>query len=111
MFYSRYAVRELSNFTISGMGQTEFDIMDLEDQKLLEREMLTLLGLTHVPENAVHKVKRMKPSTSSSGGGIKIVLYKQLGQPSREWQPHHPSLHEGHLPQPDQGTRSSWGDA
>ena len=42
---------------ISGMGQTEFDIMDLEDQKLLEREMLTLLGLTHVPENAVHKVK------------------------------------------------------
>ena len=42
------------------MGQTEFDIMDLEDQKLLEREMLTLLGLTHVPENAVHKVKRTK---------------------------------------------------
>lgn len=42
------------------MGQTEFDIMDLEDQKLLEREMLTLLGLTHVPENAVHKVKPIK---------------------------------------------------
>ena len=46
------------------MGQTEFDIMDLEDQKLLEREMLTLLGLTHVPENAVHKVRRMKLCTS-----------------------------------------------
>ena len=44
---------------LPGMGQTEFDIMDLEDQKLLEREMLTLLGLTHVPENAVHKVYPM----------------------------------------------------
>ena len=44
---------------LPGMGQTEFDIMDLEDQKLLEREMLTLLGLTHVPENAVHKVRVM----------------------------------------------------
>ena len=61
------------------MGQTEFDIMDLEDQKLLEREMLTLLGLTHVPENAVHKVKRMKLRASTSGGGIKIDFYKQLG--------------------------------
>ena len=85
--------------------------MDLEDQKLLEREMLTLLGLTHVPENAVHKVRRMKLPTSYSGGGIKIVFHKQLGEPSRKWQPHHPSLHEGHLPQPDQGAWSSWGDA
>ena len=76
------------------MGQTEFDIMDLEDQKLLEREMLTLLGLTHVPENAVHKVRRMKLCTS----GINIVFHEQLGEPSRKWQSHHPSLHERHLP-------------
>jgi len=53
------AVKYSSGFYFdNGMGQTEFDIMDLEDQKLLEREMLTLLGLTHVPENAVHKVSQ-----------------------------------------------------
>ena len=38
------------------MGQTEFGILDIEQQKLLESEMLTLLGITHVPENAAHKV-------------------------------------------------------
>ena len=45
---------------LSGMGQTTFGILDLEEQEELEREMLTLLGLTHVPENAAHKVNRMR---------------------------------------------------
>ena len=43
----------------SGMGQTEFGILDLDTRKLLESEMLTLLGITHVPDNAAHKVNQM----------------------------------------------------
>ena len=30
--------------------------MDLEDQALLREEILTLLGLTHAPDKAVHRV-------------------------------------------------------
>ena len=43
---------------LSGMGQTEFGVLDLDRQELLEREMLTLLGITHIPENAAHKVNK-----------------------------------------------------
>ena len=97
---------------LSGMGQTEFGILDLEQQKLLESEMLTLLGITHVPENAAHKVKR----TWSLIGKVFILnlsmnYSQKSGFQSREWQPHHPSLHEGHLPCPNKGTGLAWRDA
>ncbi len=32
------------------------EFMNLEDQELLREEILTLLGLTHAPENKVHRV-------------------------------------------------------
>ena len=42
--------------TRSGMGQTEVEFMDLEDQAILRDEILNLLGLTHVPDKKVHRV-------------------------------------------------------
>ena len=41
------------------MGQTEFDVLNLEDQETLREEILTLLGLTHSPaagEGGAHRV-------------------------------------------------------
>eukprot|EP00095_Tigriopus_kingsejongensis_P009228 maker-scaffold851_size88925-snap-gene-0.20 protein:Tk09228 transcript:maker-scaffold851_size88925-snap-gene-0.20-mRNA-1 annotation:"tgf-beta ligand glass bottom boat protein" len=40
----------------NGMGQTEIEFMDLEDQEKLRAEILTLLGLTHAPRKNVHRV-------------------------------------------------------
>lgn len=40
----------------NGMGQTEIEFMDLEDQEKLREEILTLLGLTHAPRKNVHRV-------------------------------------------------------
>merc|ERR1712038_1276119 len=42
----------------NGMGQTEYEVVSLEDREEFESHLLTLLGLTRVPENAVHKVGR-----------------------------------------------------
>ena len=43
------------SIVIEGQGQTEVEFMDLEDQALLREEILTLLGLTHAPDKAVHR--------------------------------------------------------
>ena len=43
------------------MGQTEYEVVSLEDRQEFEDRLLTLLGLTRVPENAVHKVDPPNP--------------------------------------------------
>ena len=36
----------------NGLGQTAIEYLDITDQELMREEILTLLGLTHVPEKA-----------------------------------------------------------
>jgi hypothetical protein len=39
------------------MDQTQYVVLNEETTQRLKKELLALLGLTHAPENAVHKVK------------------------------------------------------
>ena len=48
-----------------GMGQSEMEFMDLEDQEILREEMLTLLGLSHAPKTKnVHEIEKNSHTVS-----------------------------------------------
>jgi len=60
----------------NGLGQTAIEYLDITDQELMREEILTLLGLTHVPEKAA---PHFIPDTSNHTVPLFMMnIYKSL---------------------------------